>query len=396
MKKLLLIMFSVLVIFFQSNLIAQSEEEAIPGEFHIAFTNLPSSWAFTVKINSIGTVWDHYHYLSDEYPGGEVYYSSSSTPNTNWWHASALSWFSPPHEPILSLGLYEIGIWESQTKRAWFYLDYRTSHLPEASTLQTLDLKFNYDVTNKGFELVYPIAFSGSVINGTYYPIWELIDSVELRSVGFEDYWQNSLVLIPSTNNKPFLIWGPYPGDQQITEISYYEIWRKYGSQDWSYLDYVNGNTFIYEDEELNLAGQQSGTTVFYKIRAAQTALPENLLSNYSNVTSTVVSGEDPEKKNVNYYGTYNLSSDKYELYQNYPNPFNPKTTIFYRIPVDNFVTMKVYDVMGSEIAILVNDLKDAGTHSIEFDASGLSSGIYFYKIQTNNYVESRKLILQK
>lgn len=391
MKKLLLIMFSVLVIFFQSNLIAQSEEdEAMPGEFHIAFTNLPSSWAFTVKINAIGTVWDHNHYITSEYLGGEENYDQNCE---DCWHASALSWFSPPHEPILSLGLYEIGIWEGPTKRAWFYLDYRTSHLPEASTLQTLDLKFNYNVTNKGFELVYPIAFSGSVINGTYYPIWELIDSVELRSFGLEDYWDNALAAIPQKNPstgvfEPFLTWGP---NNQISSPFVYQIYWRYGEAgSFSLLKTVDENTFTTRHENLEAVG--GGSQAYYKVRAYNNQGPD--YSDYTNIANIGVGqfygGQD--KKNL----YENISNNEYRLMQNYPNPFNPSTIITYQFPEADFVTIKVYDMLGREVDILINGEKDAGTHSIEFDASGLSSGIYFYKIQTNNYVETRKLILQK
>lgn len=85
-----------------------------------------------------------------------------------------------------------------------------------------------------------------------------------------------------------------------------------------------------------------------------------------------------------------------YGLFQNYPNPFNPTTIITYQMPADNFVSLKVFDIMGREVAELENTDKSAGTHSVEFNASELSSGIYLYRIQIGKYFKTRKLILQR
>ena len=85
-----------------------------------------------------------------------------------------------------------------------------------------------------------------------------------------------------------------------------------------------------------------------------------------------------------------------FQLEQNYPNPFNPTTTIKYQIPEVSFVTIKVYDVLGNEIATLVNEQKPADSYEVEFDASGLPSGIYFYRLQAGSFVEAKKMVLMK
>jgi len=84
----------------------------------------------------------------------------------------------------------------------------------------------------------------------------------------------------------------------------------------------------------------------------------------------------------------------EYELYQSYPNPFNPTTTIKYSIPEQSHVTLKVFDVRGRELAILVNGQQPKGNYEIEFNATELTSGVYFYKIQTGDFVDTRKMIL--
>jgi hypothetical protein len=83
-------------------------------------------------------------------------------------------------------------------------------------------------------------------------------------------------------------------------------------------------------------------------------------------------------------------------LYQNYPNPFNPTTTISFLLPKSEFVSLKIFDVLGREVAVLVNDYLTAGKYEIDFIADKLSSGIYFYKIQTDIFTETKKLILIK
>ncbi len=83
-------------------------------------------------------------------------------------------------------------------------------------------------------------------------------------------------------------------------------------------------------------------------------------------------------------------------LYQNYPNPFNPSTTIIYELPKSSMVTLSVYDFLGRNVSVLVNERKDAGVHEVRFDASGLSSGVYLYRLTAGSYVQTRKLVLLK
>ena len=119
--------------------------------------------------------------------------------------------------------------------------------------------------------------------------------------------------------------------------------------------------------------------------------------------------------KQMDYDGSYRYSSiveaeivspNKFILEQNFPNPFNPSTTIRYTISTPpsssplakgrnevGFVTLKVYDVLGNEVATLVNEVQSSGNYEVEFDAEKLSSGIYFYELIAGNLIQTRKMI---
>ena len=113
-------------------------------------------------------------------------------------------------------------------------------------------------------------------------------------------------------------------------------------------------------------------------------------LSASYNVTLTrqlILAGATSEGKNV---------PEAYTLSQNYPNPFNPSTTIRYELPKALIVRLAVYDILGREVSVLVNDKKNAGSYEIKFDASNLSSGVYVCRLQAGSFIQSRKLLLLK
>ncbi len=85
-----------------------------------------------------------------------------------------------------------------------------------------------------------------------------------------------------------------------------------------------------------------------------------------------------------------------FSLEQNFPNPFNPSTRINYQIAKDNFVTLKVYDIIGNEVAALVNNQQPAGKYSVDFNSANLPSGVYLYRLQAGNYIQTRKMTLIK
>jgi hypothetical protein len=87
---------------------------------------------------------------------------------------------------------------------------------------------------------------------------------------------------------------------------------------------------------------------------------------------------------------------DEYNLFPNYPNPFNPSTIINYQLPESGFVSLKVFDVLGNEVARLVGENKQSGSYEVTFDASNLPSGVYFYTLSAGDFVNTKKMLLIK
>jgi M6 family metalloprotease-like protein len=110
----------------------------------------------------------------------------------------------------------------------------------------------------------------------------------------------------------------------------------------------------------------------------------ENIATNQNLlIDETMTSVEDSE-----------TSPTEFQLSQNYPNPFNPSTIITFQLPFDNFVTLKVYNVLGQEVSTLVNEFKRMGSHEVAWNATGLASGMYFYKFTVSGYTSVKKMLL--
>ena len=106
----------------------------------------------------------------------------------------------------------------------------------------------------------------------------------------------------------------------------------------------------------------------------------------YSDVRWFIISTSDVAQ--------YENLPDRYTLEQNYPNPFNPSTTITYELPKSSGVRLSVHDLLGQEISVLVNERKDAGVHEVRFDASGLSSAVYFYRLHAGGFVSTKRMLV--
>ena len=162
------------------------------------------------------------------------------------------------------------------------------------------------------------------------------------------------------------------------TEVNNYgfEIERSVVKSEWNKIGFVNGN----------------GNS--------------NSPKNYSFVDDKVSSGKYSYRlKQIDNDGQFEYSKTieidvngvkKFELAQNYPNPFNPTTTIQFQLPQTGWVKLTLYNILGQEIKTLVNEVKEAGTHTVNFDASELNSGVYIYRIESGSYTRTQKMTLIK
>jgi tartrate-resistant acid phosphatase type 5 len=162
------------------------------------------------------------------------------------------------------------------------------------------------------------------------------------------------------------------------TEVNNYgfDIERATGNNAFNKIGFVAGSGNSNSPKNYSFTDQPAGGSIFsYRLKQ----IDNDGAYKYSNTITVSIEGED-----------------KVQLMQNYPNPFNPSTEIKYTIPKSGFVTIKVYNLLGREVATLVNEEKAAGNYSVTFNGANLSSGVYFYTMQEGDFLQTKKLVLLK
>jgi hypothetical protein len=145
----------------------------------------------------------------------------------------------------------------------------------------------------------------------------------------------------------------------------------------------LNDWVLVYHDEQSGVYGYQTAISNNFILSAYHWVAQYNEVNIYEGFSISDVDENDQ-------------LPNEFKLSNNYPNPFNPATKIKYTIPELNYVTLKVYDVLGNEIGTLVNNEKPAGIYEVEFNGIDLPSGIYFYRLQAGNYFDTKKMVLLK
>ena len=175
--------------------------------------------------------------------------------------------------------------------------------------------------------------------------------------------------------------------DGYENDSSYYK-WMNHDTLDAQYNSGSDGPVTITSQDFQNINPGDS-IIVYYGMALGSSfaAVKSGLDSALGRYNGTLITGI---KENESF------SPSSYKLNQNYPNPFNPTTTISFSIPVQEKVSLKVYNILGMEVSTLLNEVQTAGNYSIRFNAKNLSSGIYFYELRTGNFRDVRKMILLK
>jgi|SRR5690554_5184859 len=411
MKKLL----TILLLIFTCTFVKAQKETAWFVELFLGFSNCPQPNSYTFQIDKVSTVWaanDNFNppgFFINEDPeiDNSIYpwYIQNSIVGGDWkgWnmvYSQDQYTINDTATPVYGYGLYKIS---TNASNSHFYIDYRDNRIPYSNVTHighAVDHWVKYDFNNNKF-YISPISHTSSyteISNGDLIRFWELKQTNPAlpSTSGFPDYWENCLAIIPDENNHPTFIFGPYPDNLQGT-ITGYKIYRSAahipGQQpsNFTLLETLESDEYIYTDNTVTIGNDYNARSYYV------TCIYEDPWesSGETNPTNTVeVRLQIPQKIAAPEYITD--QKNDCQLNQNYPNPFNPLTIISYSIREDSYVTLKVYDILGTLVADLVNERKEAGNYQIPFNASNLSSGLYFYILKANGFSFTKKMILTK
>lgn len=368
MKKLYLLVLLPFITFAQLD---------FDGELRFYLINRGSSWNVTIKLTAIGARWDANNYLTQEY---EIISNGVSNPN---YYIAFNHIKDPGNNPAFAVGLYKISAFENAVEQAYFYMDWKTSYYCEND--EDPDVQFSYDVINNNF------LYDTQNINSSYQTFWNLTENL-LITYGLETYWENCLASLPLGGGHPIIYWGRHPLDDVEFEVDNYKIYRAVSSglppPNPNYISLATVGSDIYSFIDYDFASG-GPLNLQYRVAAVYEDLAESIYET-SPTNSVLISGS--------LYKDDSEVDEKIELYlsDNYPNPFNPITTIDYIIVSAGLVTLNVYDLLGTKVASLVNEIKETGNHSVKFNAEKLPSGIYFYELNADGFVRIKKMILMK
>jgi photosystem II stability/assembly factor-like uncharacterized protein len=184
-----------------------------------------------------------------------------------------------------------------------------------------------------------------------------------------------NLVGFAISTSKIYLAWFDNSSNEQGFRIEK----RVNGSGSFTLAGTTGSNTLNYIDS----TGISPGNMYEYRVAAFTGAG----ISGYTNIVAIVVTGIEPTGTDI---------PDSYALYNNYPNPFNPTTKIKFDIPKNDFVSLKVYNMQGQEVGILAQENLSAGRYEMEFNGANLTSGVYFFRLETSSFIDTRKMMLVK
>lgn len=291
-----------------------------------------------------------------------------------------------------SNALYEIKIKLDGIEKFKFVLDTRHNSLPNGCVTHCggNDISIIYFINSNTVKAA-PGYWQGTgttkdIYNGRYYTWWEIKNNCSISLSKFNEQYLPILLAPEEQNSSPYLEWEKatssdaaqlfyaYYLQRSVNFGSFVTIYTSNDIDETSYLDY-----------EIFYDPNQTGTIIQYRVVADYWTKLD--ISNYQTI-------------NTDYWylmkRSVELQSRDYNLSHNYPNPFNPITKINYKIPEEGFASIIVYDALGREMSKLIDLYMQPGEYSVDFDANGLNSGVYFYTLRINNYTETKQMILLK
>lgn len=265
----------------------------------------------------------------------------------------------------------------------------------------------NADTTDDGMNIIW-----GNIQGNNVYDLYNnTLETVYAQNndwgVYDSSYIENHIFHFVDDSTLGLVIFTPFSGPIPVELASFTaNISGNSVILNWSTASEVNNMGFEIEKSKVN--SQKSNESGWEKIGFVEGKGTTTEIQNYSfkddlaltrNLSHTLYY----RLKQIDFDGSFTYSNEieieltipvEFTLEQNYPNPFNPSTKISWQSPVGSHQTIKVFDVLGNEIATLVDGYKPAGSYEVEFDASSFSSGVYFYQLKTGDFVQTRKMIL--
>ena len=398
MKNLLLVIFCI-----TCTLAFGQAKDTKGGEFEIYTEVLggdPKTDVAIFELDAVDNIW--YNNGEDIYPLTEDFDYAHATsdsckpfcdlieipcPTPDQWSygifhtASSSSGYPDP--VYFANGKYKLSISiPNQTKsQFYFFLDYTTDDYTYGGN-NDIWVKYNF---NQNITTVKWNSSSSykSISNGVTYKVW--VEKNKQRSTSkFELF-----LTVSNQNNHPYLSWNEYHDELNML---HYNVYKKESGGAYSVIATTN-NTYYADNTETLYSLPNEKTYVYYKISAQLNLSTESLYGNEEKVAVN-------EIQNIEKFleENENISDESYnfKLLPNYPNPFNPSTSITYQLPKKGHVILKVYNTLGKEVTELVNETKEEGTYAVAFNGNNLPSGMYFYKIQSGEFLEVKKMLLIK
>ncbi len=357
----------------------RSTDAGLNWEADIRLTNNTAE-SYYPSIAIFGSV---VHVVWQDYRDGnfEIYYKHSTDAGVNWGTDTRLSFITAVSQfPSVAVsGSVVHVVWQENPNAPLSYIEIYYERSTDGGESWEADIKLSYYDNSQ-----HPsVAVSGSAVH----VVWRNDDTriYYKRSTDAGVNWEAKKDLSITGSSYPSIA---------VSGLVVHAVW----------VDNNNGNTEIYYKRSTD-AGVNWGTGIRLTNAPAASMYPSVAVSgsavhvvwyDYRNANNEIYYKRDPTGNTI---GIINISSEipsTYSLSQNYPNPFNPSTNVQFSIPNVQFVSLKVFDMLGKEVATLVNEKLKAGTYEVDWNASQYPSGVYFYKLETENFSDVKKLVLVK
>lgn len=384
---------------FQTRGASSSTQETIFEVKPISFTTIIDGYTETIRTTTyrydlrcnvgMQDIWDQSLTLKGNVSCGQsgleyIFYDES-------WVGGAACSDNSEYKPFAN-ALYEILIKVDGVEKFKFYLDTRHNSLPNGcdNNCGGNDISIVYYIdsnkvrsTPNLWSPLEPIIYNG------YYTWWELRkNNCSPAFSKFNGQYMPVLLEPVNQNYHPYIQWLKPSSLSAEENFWFYDLQRSINfGPFYTIYTSTNINSTSYLDGGVYWIPNQSATNVRYRIAALYSEGSIIDVSNYREITTVDMHL---------WKSATNKSITEYYLNQNYPNPFNPNTEISYSLAKPGIVTLVIYDLLGSEVIKLVDEYKDAGVNRVAFNASELSTGIYFYTLRVNDYFETKTMVFVK